>query len=570
MLAPQNQNFSVLDSMDGTLSEWFGDVDQALRASEVIPGNYEYTVNTSYEGQCPVQSGGSTKVDVTTDRFKCVSLDNSYIEITQTVPITLSNVQNAVFNGPRMYYIGYKCAFDAISQYRIYSNTDIIQTQNHPNYESFIMNYNALGDYAKETSDIFATYDKVQRKDPHVPGVYYNFSVVQDANSTINVTIPIRIPLNLFLMLKNLKWFPGWMGRLSLEFYPHHQNLVICPIFPEGHAPLITNAGGVEVAGSESWMNNFGFTQLGVSTRNLATFTAEVITATAPAYAQNGVGYTRTSGYYSAVAVQMLSCLTQSNTNECRIRLATYTLNMDVYNALAAKYLQVPLMFPIQQIQTVRFSNALRTAAISPTFTIAATGTFKHCDSMFIVFNSTVNDRTCFMNPEINFQVNIDGKFFPRDSYNTVDDVRFQNMILDAYNVNNNPLLSMPEDIANSTQPYSTSTSFNRAAGPPVVYTAVTNRLYSLKDRSCFAIGIPFSNDEDFMGGISTGGTVQFELVGQRLGNANIKGIDWSQTPTAIFLEDAILKIRSMKPNGSPQWDITNATIEQISAGFAK
>ena len=36
--------------------------------------------------------------------------------------------------------------------------------------------------------------------------------------------------------------------------------------------------------------------------------------------------------------------------------------------------------------------------------------------------------------------------------------------------------------------------------------------------------------------------------------------------PVAIFTEDAILKIRSMKPPGTPQISITHASIEQLLA----
>ena len=100
------------------------------------------------------------------------------------------------------------------------------------------------------------------------------------------------------------------------------------------------------------------------------------------------------------------------------------------------------------------------------------------------------------------------------------------------------------------------------------------NRIYSvfapiICDNSNFFIGVPLSTDEDFMGGISSNGqTVQIELVGERSSeNQNINARDWTEAPEAIFLEDKILKIYSMKPAGRKQIDITNATLEQIAAG---
>ena len=67
------------------------------------------------------------------------------------------------------------------------------------------------------------------------------------------------------------------------------------------------------------------------------------------------------------------------------------------------------------------------------------------------------------------------------------------------------------------------------------------------------------------MGGISTAGTVQVQLTGSRLTNGGIGGVAFGN-PVAIFTEDAILKIRSMKPPGAPQISITHASVEQVLA----
>ena len=78
-------------------------------------------------------------------------------------------------------------------------------------------------------------------------------------------------------------------------------------------------------------------------------------------------------------------------------------------------------------------------------------------------------------------------------------------------------------------------------------------------------IGIPFTNDEDFMGGIHNLGTaqIQIQLTKEQAATAPF----FNQSPVGIFLEDCILKIKSMKPPGEPQITITHATIEQIQMG---
>ena len=126
-------------------------------------------------------------------------------------------------------------------------------------------------------------------------------------------------------------------------------------------------------------------------------------------------------------------------------------LKMDVYNALEYNYLQVSLLFPIQTVSNVKFTSALGSSSSA---TLQNTATLSHCDTVFVVFPKTINDRTCFKNPEISFQLNINGKFYPRERYSTIDDPRFYNMELDALNINNNPLISIREDVRNSIQVY--------------------------------------------------------------------------------------------------------------------
>ena len=176
MLAPQNNTNDITDTLSGSLTTWYQNVDSALKASECVPGYYEYaqaprSLTTwyqnvdsalkasecvpgyyeyaqapSYGTQCPIQEGGSTKIDIQTARFNVIDIDNSYIDVDFTVPISLSNLKltndysNTDGNSTELYsyYVGFKSAFDVIDQYRIYSNGDLVYTQNHANFESFL------------------------------------------------------------------------------------------------------------------------------------------------------------------------------------------------------------------------------------------------------------------------------------------------------------------------------------------------------------------------------------------------------------------------------------------------
>ena len=526
MFAPQNQQPNVIDSMSGSMEDWYSAIDDAIKKSEVIPGNYEYTVATSYGQVGKISENDSTYFDITCDRFKVVSLDNSYMTFEQDLRIIVPNQKDLKYT---TYYIGYKYAADIIDQYRINSNTDQIQTQNHANYEWFMF-YNSISDEAKENSDLFATLHKIRNKNPYVPGIYLDCSEIKAATPVI-VHLKVRVPASAFLTLFNLRFFPNWSGKLSIEVYPSYKNLVIAPVIPESDLSIPEFK---KLYIQDLTQCSLGFHNINQSMMN-AIKEGTPYTCTAQTFTCNG------EGCYA---------------DKCKIRLATYLLKMDVFNALAAKYIQVPLIFPIQRIQIKDFTDVL--PGSDGHFTTANTLALQHCDAIFTVFRNGENARTCFENPFINYQFNVDGKLYPRESNRTYYDERFLNCTLDALNLNNSLLTSVSKDLRTSLQPYTKT------------YVTAQNGNISEKeewagdDYSNFMIGLPFCDSEDFYGGISTSGTVQIELSGEREKLSTIK-----YKATAICFEDALLKIRAMKPDGRSQIEITSASIEQLLAGGA-
>lgn len=558
MFAPQNQQPTVIDAMTGTLQDWYDAVDVALKTSEIIPGNYEYSTAISYGSVGDISEGDNTTFDIATDRFRIISLDNSYITLEQDVTINVPDLSKSVF---KKWYIGYKFSGDIIDQYRMFSNTDKVQDVHNAHYEWFML-YNSLSDEAKNNSDCYATIDKIRNMNPLVPGVYCDFSSYTGAVNNVHVKIPLRIPIASFLMLYNLRYFPNWAGKLSVDIYPTYQNLVIAPVVN---------------------MNDFTTAYTTTATvNNVAVTTDHSIKEAIEALLSGdygidlgfrNIGESNVNNSISNVDGSALSCrftgVTQT-TKSCGIKLATYLLKMNVFNALAAKYISVPMMFPIQQVVYKPFTNAMtRTVTVDGslkastddnTIDTAATIGLRHADSMFIVFRQSDYSRTCFINPEIKYSVNLDGKYYPRESYTTVDDSKHINMLFDSLNINNSLLTSISNDLMTSQQPYKIVRTF--AAGAT---TATETKVFNGKDNSNFMIGIPFADNEDFMGGITTTGCVQIQLTGERIGTDNLKNIIFT-TPVAIFFEDAILKIRAVKPDAGKQIDITQASIEQIYA----
>ena len=544
MFAPQNQEPDIIDAWSGTLQDWYDSIDNALTVSEIIPGNYEYSTATSYGNVGDINEGDSTFVDVFCDRFKIISLDNSFISLEQEVKITVAPCEKLEFTE---FYIGYKCSADIIDHYRFYSNTDKIQDVHNARYEWFML-YNSLSDEVKNGSDCFATIDKIRNHNPMVPGVYVDLSKIT-AEKEITVKIPLRIPVAFFLMLFNLRYYPNWAGKLSIEIFPTYQNLVVAPVV--SHEAFVEHKERIETTSYD-----LGFRNIGEYPSNNIKKTIEKVTT------GDGADKKETEKVvYKAVTQQFVGMI--QVTKDIKIKLAQYMLRMEVFNALSLKYLNVGMLFPIHQVQIRDFTQELPLASKSDVpvrYNTAATIGLTHCDTMFIVFRRSQHSRTCFTNPQITYRVNIGGKFYPNETYQTFDDQRHVNLLLDSLNVNNSLLTSISKDILTSAQPF-----YHR-----IVYDAegkgTDKKCWNGGDNSNFFIGIPFADSEDFMGGLSTTGTVQIELSGDRQVDTAIRGAKYI-APVGIYYEDVLLKIRSQKPMGRSQIEITTASIEQILSG---
>ena len=551
-LAPQNQAPDITDALDGSLTSWYDNVNNCLKSSECVPGYYEYSQSPSYGTQCPVHEGASTKITVKCSRFEIIDLDNSYIDAEIEVPVLIPRQllanEDYIADDLNTYYVGYKSSFDMVDQYRIYSNGDLIYTQNHTHYESFI-DFISKTDSAKENSPCYITHNKVSNTNPNVPGVYIivNNSNVDQIN---NITIPLKIPMNMFPVFKHLKYYPGFNGSIDIEIYPSYKNLVISNVdIASGNISHVqditsfrineTNNGPASTYMEPDIKSALGFTQINTDGVNRA--------------------YLDTADDNEFKLNYQMFRAESSILTKCHLYLAKYMIKMDVYNALEANYLQYPLLFPIQTVSNVKFTHPMGT---DTHFTLQNAATLSHCDTVFIVFPTSSNDRTVSYNPEIKAQLMINGKYYPREPLSTRgDDVRFTNLVSDALNINNNPLMTLGDDVSGSINEYATATFFDTANN-----TRLTVYQLRVCDHSNFVFAVPLSTDEDFMGGISSNGsTVQIELIGDR-DSRNLDSVthDWPEVPVAIFLEDKILKIHSMKPPGQPQIQLTNATLEQI------
>ena len=570
MLSPQNQQFTVLDSIDSTQTAWYDEIDAAIRRSDIIPGDYEYTSATSYGNTGKIRENESTYVDLAPPRFKVISLDNSYITIEQTLNITLSEALNTN-KLCKYWYIGYKFAPEIIGQYRIHTNTDLLQTVNHANYEWFMIQ-NSISDDVKDKDECYATVDKIRRMDPNVPGTYVDLSAVSATANPISVTINVKIPVSSFLIFYNLKWFAEWMGKVCIEIYPSYKNLVVCPVVDlSADVCSFKNAGDDESA----------------SPHTLAEVLPKLPTSFHAGFHnvnEEFIGILKNTNavWNDANNKDTLKFIINDQVSDkIQIRTAQYMLQADVYDGIAQRYMSKPLVFPIQTIESKDFTTSLPDSAAEANVPVntAMTVALKHCDAAFTVFRKDINSTTCFENPNLkNVTFNINGKYYPREHIDTLDDVKSRNLTLDALNCNRSLVTQIPKDLHTSIQPYTNYTSISSANTDPdpvtgaTVYRKTANKLYTVGDRSNYMLGIPFADSDDFMGGISTANaTIQIQMTGTRPPNSTTNGNNNYNTmttfgqPTMIITQDCLLKIWAFKSATRKQIEITHETIEQIA-----
>ena len=544
MFAVQNQEPTIIDALSSNITDWYNAIDEGLRKSDIVPGTYEYTTHPSYGNVGQLQEGADTNLDLQLNRWCIASLENSFITLEQQVPITINSPTTALKDNklPKIYYIGYQYAAEAIYAYDIYSNSDRIQNITHANYEWFLLR-NSVQPESKAKSETYATLEKIRRRDPNVPGVYVDLSKL-NKDATIVVNLKVKIPLNSFLLLRQLRYMLESFGKITINITPSYKNLVVAPAFdPAEYTGKLTAAQKTAFDAyyeANAHDLDFGFHNLNQPCNFIIAIDGS---KTPPVVAHEDVTF---------------KCIEQT-TDKVEIHTAYYMLHMDIANALAARYMNVPLIFPVQKIESKDFTTNL--AAGDSDINTALTIQLKHADGMAVVFKRNVNSHSCFDNPQIEYQFTIDGKTYPRRPYETVDDLRNLNQTLDFLNFNNLATTSIDKDLANSLQPYYTTLNYDATGG----FADEKSRIYHSADRSNFLLGIPFADGADFQGGLSTSGTIQIQLRGKRLDVAEHEDVYYGQ-PVALFTEDAILKIRTVKPPGTPQISITSASLDQVLA----
>ena len=545
---PASVAANAYDLLDGSVSSFYAQVDEAIVASEVVKGQYRMTINPAYNAPNPVDSNSFTTVGLTQSGPMVVDLQNSYITTEVEVDLNLMKDIGAPASKKTagVFFIGWKSSIEAVERYDIMVNSTPIYTQSFTGEESFVQ-YQVINDLVKNTSPyIYTTYENASNMSPNVCGTYVVWKGDPDGVSNVykKVRIPIKIPVNNFLILRNLKYLLSWMGKWEIRLYFSTQNMVYLPIQDAVVKNVLggnyANICDVEGLGKNDSSITHNFTQVGMTCRWFS------ITLNAPtndnlAVATNGVQATKMT------------------LNNVEMNTAQFQIRMDIMEMLKQKYMsEKPLTFPVSTIQIARFTGPPQTPGAGPVpLSIVLCQAINNCDTMFVLpFRNTLQHTVC-TNPYVQDLQLHAGEYgsYPTQPFSTystfgVQNIRFVNSVADALNVNGSELTSFSKDICNTfvVNPYIQVAGDNGAISEQTYYGANGD----FPDRTNFFIPFPFSTDSDFQGGLSSpASNINFKLTGSIQANVAapvdicVRDTNDFTTPwVACFLIDGVIMIR--------------------------
>jgi hypothetical protein len=318
------------------------------------------------------------------------------------------------------------------------------------------------------------------------------------------------------------------MGKWELRVYFNWENLVVAPIKPS-LSPQLFNT--YKVTGDTATV---GFTQVGDAFTGISAFADRETTLAHKDYANADIKVKY--GDKTATSAAETITVTSMETHDVEANLATFQLRMDVNEELKSRYSDKPLTFPVSTLQISRFSGSPQWAGgVGRDLNTVLCQSVNNCDTVFILFPKTPNERTVFRNPKLSNLQLICGEYgaYPQQPINTFQCSKFLNLCGDALNVNSSPLTSFNNDTANSLMDVVTVYTGAGAAS-----NDVTHQKY---DTSNFFVGIPFSIDDDFQGGLSSpSANINFKLIGR----TTIDLTAWTTPLIACFLIDGSIMIK--------------------------
>ena len=545
-LNPSAQSNSAVEVIDGTVSEFYNVVDSCIRRSEVMPGQYKSITSPSYSNNCPIDESSFTTVDVGCPAPQIVDINNSFITAEVEVPITFPAGKFKSTSDGITFFVGWRSSLDILQRYIIYCNHKVVYDQVYVGEESFILQSLIPEHVRCRKPNQYTTYENASSFSPDVCGTYITIKSTDLTTAlgaaTIHVKIPIKLDINQFLLFQNFKYLPGFCGTWSIKLYPSTQNLIICQVNPRSRLPQATvNA-----------------LLAGTSANDLSDYTHHFVQIGDKFKAYTVIDTTTVNNTKSEVIEGITAG--RAKVHNVLYHQTQFELMYDIYDGLKARYMARPLTIPVNKLDYGRFAGAI--SSNSSTYTAAVS----NVESLFILPFPDDNHHTVCFNPEFeNLYLSISGfGNFPQQPFNTFGNDekhnRFVNMTLDALNINNSPIMAPNKDLLNSLE---TKKVYSYTLNSDGVHNDRTNPIdptfsTTAHDISNFLIGIPFSNDIDFQGGLTSNGNINIKLAStastiNTIANTYTASATSSIGATVMFCTDAALMIKVIPYSDQPE-----------------
>ena len=427
-LNPSSQANTAVEVIDGTVSEFYNVMDQCIRRSEVMPGQYKSITSPSYSNNCPIDESSFTTIDVGCPSPQVVDINNSFITAVVEVPITFPAGLQA-YNNVNTFFVGWRSSLDILQRYIIYCNHKVVYDQVYVGEESYILQSLIPEHVRCRRPNQYTTYDNASSFSPDVCGTYVTINAKAGGENnptaltgdiTVHVKIPIKLDISQFLLFQNFKYLPGFCGTWSIKLYPSTQNMIVCPVDPRYTVPkakleLLTMLDSTTTtAGYSIDSYDHHFVQIGDPVKCLKTvkFVAPTFATTSPT-----TGNYSTSMTYKSVITPGTITITagRAKVHEVLYHQTQFELMYDIYDGLKARYMQRPLTIPVNKLDYGRFAGAI--SSNSSTYTAAVS----NVESIFILpFKDDMHHTVCF-NPQFeNLYLSISGfGNFPQQPFNT-------------------------------------------------------------------------------------------------------------------------------------------------------
>ncbi len=501
------------------VASYFDIVDTAVKTGDTNK-RYSISTNSCTAPSCPISNGSWTSLKISPTGDNMMDLYNSYITAKLSCNVKSSVALGAALDGmnaPSL-FVGFKNAFNSIEQYQLVANGQVIYTQSNAVEEGYVTML-GISESVKK-ADVFSHVrhaDVWDNVDTIRTGAIVSGALA--ANTSMAITMDLKIDLRNILPLASIKYIPAFIGNLELRVKFGASGMVYAPLPLED---LMQSTFHVHSKASYPLITN-KFVPIGQS----------VTAITSAALASSTLTPTTSTVTLTVSDFSVTSCNTV---------LWNFGLDNYLYESLIQRYSSQALSFPIQTLVFNPMNATIDTSGVHATLT----STPRFNDMLFILFPKSNTYKTCFENPFFDtLQLKMGGYGSVPDQSCTSYGAEFYENAANALNMNND-LVGFDNDVVKS-----------------MTQQSPTNIGWRSNDVTNFIAPFPTSTDHTFQQGQTSNAPITYDFKGQFSTSLDSTSkLTTTCVPIMGFLKDSVFAIQ-LRPNGPPivaldEYDITS------------